>query len=104
VIPPITVLGTAATALVSWVPDVAGLVIRFTGPALWWLMHVAHVAASAPGAAVPVPSGPAGVVCVALAGLAAVVLWRWPSGRIVLAACVVCLIVWASAGRGTIVA
>jgi competence protein ComEC len=94
VIPPITVLGTCAAALASWVPDAAGLVIRFTGPALWWLLRVAHLAASAPGAAVPVPSGLAGMLCVAVAGLAAVVLWRWRWGRILLGACVACVIVW----------
>jgi competence protein ComEC len=102
VIPPITVLGTAAAALVSSAPDLAGFVIRFTGPALWWLLRVAHTAAATPGAAVPVPSGAAGVLLVAAAGLAAVVLWRWRTGRIVLAVCATCLIVWASAGRETI--
>jgi competence protein ComEC len=99
VIPPITVLGTSAAALATWTPDVAGLVIRFTGPALWWLLRVAHVAASAPGATVPVPSGAAGVLCVAAAGLATVVLWRWRWGRIVLAACVLCVVTWSAAGR-----
>jgi competence protein ComEC len=99
VIPPITVLGTCAAALGSWVPDAAGLVIRVTGPALWWLLRVAHVAASAPGAAVPVPSGAAGVLCVAAAGLATVALWRWRWGRTVLAACVLCVVTWSVVGR-----
>jgi competence protein ComEC len=99
VIPPITVLGTSAAALVSWTPNVAGLVIRFTGPALWWLLRVAHVAASAPGAAVPVPSGAAGVLGVAAAGLATVVLWRRRWGRIVLAACVLCVVTWSATGQ-----
>lgn len=102
VIPPITVLGTGAAALASAAPDLAGLVVRFTGPALWWLLGVADVAAAAPGAAVPVPSGAAGVLCVTLAGVAAVVLWRWQWGRIVLGACLVCVVAWTSAGRDTI--
>lgn len=103
VIPPITVLGTCAAALASWAPEVAGLVIRFTGPALWWLLRVAHVAASTPGASVAVPSGGVGVLCVAVAGLATVVLWRWRWGRIAIAACVVCVAAAsASAGRDTI--
>jgi competence protein ComEC len=99
VIPPITILGTCAAALASSAPDVAGLVVRFTGPALWWLLRVAHVAAAAPGAAVPVPSGLAGVMCVSAAGLAAVVLWRWRWGRVVLAACACCVLAWTAAGR-----
>jgi competence protein ComEC len=77
VIPPITVLGTAAAAVCwLWAPA-AGLLIRFTGPELWWLLHVASAAADVPGAAVPVPSGLAGLVTVAGATLAAVMLWRW---------------------------
>jgi competence protein ComEC len=76
VIPPITVLGTAAAAVCWLMPPAAGLLIRFTGPALWWLLHVASTAADVPGAAVSVPSGPAGVVTVAAATLAVVVLWR----------------------------
>ncbi|WP_445165977.1 ComEC/Rec2 family competence protein [Mycolicibacterium sp. Dal123E01] len=76
VIPPITVLGTAA-AVVCWVwAPGAGLLLRFTGPELWWLLHVASAAADVPGAAVPVPSGLAGVVTVAGATLAVVVAWR----------------------------
>ena len=50
VIPPITVLGTAAAALVWLWPAGAGLLIRFTGPELWWLLRVAHTAAAVPGA------------------------------------------------------
>ncbi|BBY61483.1 ComEC/Rec2 family competence protein [Mycolicibacterium sarraceniae] len=77
VIPPITVLGTAA-AVVCWVmPSAAGLMIRFTGPELWWLLRVASTAAELPGASVPVPSGLAGVLTVGGATLAIAVLWRW---------------------------
>jgi competence protein ComEC len=77
VIPPITVLGTAAAAVCWCCAPAAGLLIRFTGPELWWLLRVASTAADVPGAAVSVPSGLAGVVSVAGATLAAVVLWRW---------------------------
>ncbi|MCI4675235.1 ComEC/Rec2 family competence protein [Candidatus Mycolicibacterium alkanivorans] len=64
VIPPITVLGTAAAALCPLWPAGAGLLIRFTGPELWWLLHVARWAGAVPGAAVTVPSGLAGVATV----------------------------------------
>jgi len=79
VVPPITVLGTLAAVLVSLWPAAAGLLIRFTGPEVWWLLRVAHTAARIPGAAVPVPSGWGGMLIVALAGGAAVALWprRW---------------------------
>ncbi|TDO07369.1 competence protein ComEC [Mycobacterium sp. BK086] len=76
VIPPITVLGTAAAAVCWLWPAGAGLLIRFTGPELWWLLRVASTAGELPGASVPVPSGLAGVVTVAGATLAAVLLWR----------------------------
>lgn len=69
VIPPITILGTAAAALCPlWAPG-ASMLVRFTGPELWWLLHVAHWAADVPGAAVPVPSGPAGVLIVGVGSL-----------------------------------
>ena len=42
VIPPITVIGTAAAALTALWPASAQLLIRFTGPELWWLLKVAH--------------------------------------------------------------
>ncbi|AKK30710.1 ComEC/Rec2 family competence protein [Mycobacterium sp. EPa45] len=76
VIAPITVLGTAAAALCWVLPSAAGLLIRFTGPELWWLLRVASTAADVPGAALTVPSGVGGVASVAAATLAAVVLWR----------------------------
>jgi competence protein ComEC len=77
VIPPITVVGTAAAAICPVWPAGADLLIRFTGPELWWLLRVAHWSASVPGASLAVPSGPLGVVVVAAAGVAVVVLWRW---------------------------
>ena len=78
VIPPITVLGTAAAALCPLTPAVAGLLIRLTGPELWWLLTVAEFAAAIPGAAVPVPSGWLGLVTVGAAAAAAVLLWNRP--------------------------
>ena len=41
---------------VSSVAGAAGLLIRFTGPELWWLLSVGHTAAEVPGASVPVPT------------------------------------------------
>ena len=49
VIAPITVIGTAAAALSALWPAGAQLLIRFTGPELWWLLKVAHWAAGVPG-------------------------------------------------------
>lgn len=76
VVAPITVLGTAAAAVCWLWPPAAGLMIRFTGPELWWLLRVAELASALPGAAVPVPTGPAGVVTVVTVTLVAVVSWR----------------------------
>ena len=48
-IAPITVLGSAAAVLsVAW-PAGAQLLIRFTGPELWWVVRVAHWSAGVPG-------------------------------------------------------
>ena len=98
VIPPITVLGTAAAALVSLWPAGAGLLIRFTGPEVWWLLRVAERAAALPGAAVPVPAGWAGVLTVGAAAVAAVVLWRWRWFRLAAAGCLVCAAAWSVSG------
>lgn len=76
VIPPITLLGTAAAALCPVWPSAARLLIRFTGPELWWLLRVADTGAALPAAAVPVPSGWAGLVLVGGATVATVALWR----------------------------
>ena len=46
------------------------LLIRFTGPELWWLLGVTRWAAGVPGATVPVPAGVAGVLVIGLAGIA----------------------------------
>ena len=98
VIPPITVIGTAAAILSTIWPGGGQLLIRFTGPETWWLLRVAHWGASLPGAAVPVPSGLAGVMVVAGAALSAVVLWRWRWGRRGLGLAAVCLLAWAVSG------
>lgn len=100
VIAPITVVGTAAAALSVMWPAGAQLLIRFTGPELWWLLNVSRWAAGVPGAVVPVPSGPLGALTVAAAGIAAVVLSRWRSTRIVVWAVVVCLLAWTLSGHG----
>lgn len=98
VIPPITVLGTAAAAVVALWPAGAGLLIRFTGPEVWWLLRVAESAAALPGAAVPVPSGWAGLIAVGAAGVAAVVLWRWRWFRLAATGCLLCAVAWSVSG------
>ena len=107
VIAPITVIGTAASALWALWPAGAELLIRFTGPELWWLLRVAHWAAGIPGSSVPVPSGLPGVLTVATAGGLVVALWRWRWVRIGMCGAVVCLVAWTvsdlSGGRETIV-
>ncbi|HEX2286738.1 MAG TPA: ComEC/Rec2 family competence protein [Mycobacterium sp.] len=107
VIPPITVIGTAAAALCSLWPAGAELLIRFTGPELWWLLRVARWAAGVPGASIAVPSGLLGVVTVAAAGVVVVVSWRFRWVRIAACGAVMCLLAWTvsglSAGHDTIV-
>jgi competence protein ComEC len=106
VIAPITVLGTAAAVLCVLWPGGAQLLIRFTGPELWWVLRVADWAARVPAATVPVPAGVPGVLAVgAVTGLAlllARLLWRWrwfraaagPAG----AAAVICALAWSLSG------
>ncbi|MBW0011651.1 ComEC/Rec2 family competence protein [Mycobacterium sp.] len=103
VVAPITVLGTAAAVLsVVW-PTGAQLLIRFTGPELWWVLAVAKWAAGVPAATVPVPGGAAGVLVVVAATLpvllSAALLWRRPWFRTSLglaaATVVVCAAAWA---------
>ncbi|MGO4443610.1 ComEC/Rec2 family competence protein [Mycobacterium sp. 2YAF39] len=107
VIPPITVVGTGAAALSPFWPAGADLLIRFTGPELWWLSNVAHWAANVPGASVSVPSGLLGVVTVATVGVAAVVAWRWRWTRIGVCVAIVVALAWTvsglSGGHDTIV-
>lgn len=107
VIPPITVLGTAAAVLAAPWPAGAELLIRFTGPELWWLLRVARWAASVPGASIPVPSGMAGVATVTAIGVVAVVVWRWWWVRAASCGAALCLAAWTvaalSGGHDTIV-
>ena len=107
VIPPITVIGTAAAALCPIWPAGAELLIRFTGPELWWLLQVARNAAVVPGASLPVPSGLTGMAVVALAGVVAVAAWRWRWVRLAVGGGALCLVAWTvsglSGGRDTIV-
>ncbi|MGB3284985.1 ComEC/Rec2 family competence protein, partial [Mycolicibacter algericus] len=91
---PITVLGSAAAALCGWWPAAAELLIRFTGPELWWLGHVAHWTAGVPAATVSVPAGAAGVFGVGAAAVAIVRCWRWRCCRRMLTVLVVCLLAW----------
>lgn len=98
VIPPITVIGTAAAVLAAWWPSGAGLLIRFTGPELWWLLQVAHRVAAVPGASVPVPSGAAGVVVVAVVSMALVWGWRWRWVRMIVGVGAVGLLAWTVSG------
>jgi competence protein ComEC len=100
VIAPITVFGTAAAALCPLWPAGGQLLIRFTGPELWWLLGVARWAAGVPGAAVAVPSGLLGVATVGAGGLSLLVLWRLRWVRIGVAGLAVCLLAWTIAGQG----
>ncbi len=77
VIAPITVLGSAAAVMCLLWPAGAQLLIRFTGPELWWVVRVAHWAAGTPGATVSVPAGLPGVVVVGATAVLVVALWRW---------------------------
>jgi len=98
VIAPITVLGSAAAVLVVGWPAGAHVLIRFTGPELWWVLRVAHWAAGVPAATVPVPAGVPGAVVVGGVTVLAVVLWRWRWFRAVLGLATVCLLAWSLSG------
>jgi competence protein ComEC len=97
-IAPITVLGSAAGALCLFWPAGAQLLIRFTGPELWWLLRVAHWSAGVPAASVPVPSGVSGVLIVGAAGLLSVLLWRWRWFRAGMAVATGLLLAWSLSG------
>lgn len=98
VIPPITILGTCAAVLIGLWPAAAGVLIRFTGPEVWWLLRVAHAAARVPGAAVPVPSGWGGLVSVGVSAGAAVMLWRRRWFRMTAAGGALCAAAWSVSG------
>ncbi|BBZ43230.1 ComEC/Rec2 family competence protein [Mycobacterium parmense] len=102
VIAPITVLGSASAALCPLWRSGAQLLIRFTGPEVWWVVHVARWAARVPAATVPVPAGVAGVLVVA--GVTAAVLamvallrrrrWFRRAARLGAASIVLCGVAW----------
>lgn len=98
VIPPITLLGTAAAVLGPIWPAAAGLLLRFTGPELWWLLTVAATAGSLPGAAIPAPSGWAGLVIVGAAMVVSVLLWRNRWFRLTALAAGLCALAWSLSG------
>lgn len=100
VVPPITVIGTAAAGVTTVWPAAARLMIRFTGPELWWLTHVARWSAAMPGAVVSVPSGWPGALLVGTVSVGAVALWRTRRGRLVVAAAALALVAWALTGPG----
>lgn len=100
VIAPITVLGTAAAALCGVWPAAARLLIRFTGPELWWVDGVARWAAHMPGATLPVPEGVPGTLIVGGVTVLVVVLWRWRLVRIVGALVALTGLAWALSGLG----
>ncbi len=97
-IAPITVLGSAAAASCLFWPGGAQLLIRFTGPEVWWLLRIAHWSASVPGASVTVPSGFSGVLVVGAVGLLAVLLWRWRWFRAAMALAACALLAWSLSG------
>lgn len=98
VIPPITLLGTAAAVLCPVWPAAAGLLLRFTGPELWWLLTVARTAGSIPGAAVPVPAGWAGLLVVGASVVVSVLLWRHRWFRWVAGGAGLCAVAWSLSG------
>lgn len=101
VIAPITVLGSAAAVLVVPWPAAAQLLIRFTGPEVWWVLRVARWAADVPAATVPVPAGHAGVLVVGGVTVLMVALWRFRWFRLAtwsaLGAAAGCLLAWSLA-------
>ena len=94
IVAPITVLGTLAALLAGCWAGAAQLLIRFTGPELWWLLGVAQWAAGVPGATVPVPPGTPGVLLVGGAAMLGGWLWRGRWRRPGLAAAAVCVVAW----------
>jgi competence protein ComEC len=93
-IAPLTVLGTAAAAIVVYWPAGAQLLIRFTGPEVWWVLHIAHWAAAAPGASLPVPAGAAGLLVVGCATVLVVALVRWRGCRVLAWIAAGCALAW----------
>ncbi|ODR03226.1 competence protein [Mycobacterium intermedium] len=102
VIAPITILGSAAAVLAIPWPAAAQLLIRFTGPEVWWVLHTAHWAACVPAATVPVPKGLPGVVVVGGLTLVVAACWRWRWVRaglgLVAVLALACVLAWSLAG------
>ncbi|OSC41693.1 ComEC/Rec2 family competence protein [Mycobacterium decipiens] len=102
VIAPITVLGSAAAVLVVPWPAGARLLIRFTGPEVWWVLRVAHWAAGIPAATVPVGAGLPGMLVVGGATVLAIALWRWRWFRAAMCSAalvaILCLLAWSLSG------
>ncbi|MCV6985910.1 ComEC/Rec2 family competence protein [Mycobacterium shinjukuense] len=102
VITPITVLGSAAAVLAVGWPAGAQLLIRFTGPEVWWVLRVAHWAAAVPGATVSVPTGFAGALVVGcgLGFVVALCRWRWCRAWLffVILLAAACLLAWSLSG------
>ncbi|WP_425436759.1 ComEC/Rec2 family competence protein [Mycobacterium rhizamassiliense] len=98
VIAPITVLGSAAALLcVGW-PAGAQLLIRFTGPELWWVLGVARWAGGLPGATIPMPEGVPGVAIVGAVAVFGFVLWRWRPFRIATGVAALAAVAWLFSG------
>jgi competence protein ComEC len=97
-IAPITVLGSAAGALCMFWPAAAQLLMRFTGPELWWVLRIAHWAAALPAASLPVPSGISGVVIVGSTTVLAALLWRRRWFRAATAVAAAGLVAWSLSG------
>ncbi len=100
VVAPITVLGTAAAALAAIWPGAAALLIRFTGPEVWWVDGVAHWAATIPSATVPVPDGIPGLAIVGGLSVLAVALWRWRGFRVATGVAGLVGLAWMLSGVG----
>lgn len=102
VIAPITVLGSAAAVLVIPWPAAAQVLIRFTGPEVWWVVHTAHFAAGVPAATLPVPPGVPGLLMVGGLTVFVVAMWRWRWFRAALSwamvVAVLCLLAWTVSG------
>ncbi|HLS00072.1 ComEC/Rec2 family competence protein [Mycolicibacillus parakoreensis] len=97
-IAPVTVLGSAAAVLCGPCPTAAAVLIRFTGPEVFWVGAVAHTAGGLAGATLPVPDGTAGALTVAAVSAALLVGWRWRWGRAAVGVGVLAVVAWSLAG------